>query len=69
MQIELGESLIDGIIGNGTIQKFDAMFPNGLSQNVNNPNENIVYIMQGGFYCRGIDPYGFNGVFGNGLTA
>ncbi|MCI9287090.1 MAG: DUF1906 domain-containing protein [Clostridia bacterium] len=68
MQIELGESLIDGIIGNGTIQKFDAMFPNGLSQNVNNPNENIVYIMQGGFYCRGIDPYGFNGVFGNGLT-
>ena len=24
--------------------------------------------MQGGFYCRGIDPYGFNGVFGNGLT-
>lgn len=68
LQIELGESLIDGIIGNGTIQKFDAMFPNGLSQNVNNPNENIVYIMQGGFYCRGIDPYGFNGVFGNGLT-
>lgn len=68
LQIELGESTIDGIIGDATCEKFDAMFPNGLSQNVINPNENIVYIIQGGFYCRGIDPHGFNGIFGNGLT-
>lgn len=68
LQIELGESTIDGIIGDATCEEFDAMFPNGLSQNVINPNENIVYIMQGGFYCRGIDPHGFNGIFGNGLT-
>lgn len=68
LQIELGETTIDGIIGNGTASLFDDMFPNGLGENVNNPNSNIIFIIQGGFYCRGIDPYGFSGIFNDGIT-
>lgn len=67
LQIELGESTIDGIFGNGTATKFNTMFPNGLSESTDDSSQNvknIIYILQGGFYCRGIDPETFNGFFG-----
>lgn len=68
LQIELGESNIDGVIGDGTVSLFESMFPSGLHENTNEPNSNIVYIIQGGFYCRGIDPNGFDGFFDSGIT-
>ncbi len=68
LQIELGETIIDGVIGDGTANKFDTMFPNGLSDKVTNVNANITYIIQGGFYCRGIDPCGFSGVYNNAIS-
>ena len=67
LQIELGESTIDGIFGNGTYISFNNMFPNGLSESTDDSSQsvkNIIYILQGGFYCRGIDPETFNGFFG-----
>lgn len=68
LQIEIGENPADGIFGNTTSTKFTEMFPNGLGEHTNNSNSNIVYIIQGGFYCRGINPRAFNGIFDQ-LTA
>ena len=67
LQIELGESTIDGIFGNGTYTNFNNMFPNGLNETTDDSSENvknIIYILKCGFYCRGINPETFNGFFG-----
>lgn len=72
LQIELGINNIDGIWGNTTKNYFDEYFPNGLSESTDSEvqkNKNIIYILQGGCYCRGIEPGGFDGVFGETLTA
>ena len=69
LQIELNTTA-DGIMGKGTKNLFNARFPNGLSEQTysRSTDENIVYIIQGGFYCRGIDPVTFDGYFGEPLT-
>ena len=68
LQKEL-ETTADGILGEGSKKLFNNRFPNGLSESTYNPKDkNIVYIIQGGFYCRGIDPSVFNGFFGVQLT-
>lgn len=56
LQIELGAS-VDGSFGPGTASKFSS-----LAVNYSN-NENIVYILQGGLYCKGYDAGSFNGIF------
>ena len=66
LQIELNTTP-DGILGNGTVNLFNNRFTNGLSIQTgnNNENTNIIYILQGGFFCRGIHPGEFSGVLGN----
>lgn len=65
LQHELNTSM-DGIFGVGTMNLFNSMFPNGLSIQTQNQNSNINYIINGGFFCRGIDPGSFSGVFTEG---
>ena len=65
LQHELGTSM-DGILGVGTMNLFNSMFPNGLSIETQNQNANINYIINGGFYCRGIEPQSFSNVFTEG---
>lgn len=65
LQHELNTSM-DGIFGVGTMNLFNSMFPNGLSIQTQNQNANINYIINGGFFCRGIDPGSFSGVFTEG---
>lgn len=69
LQYELNLT-IDGIFGTGTKVAFDNRFPQGLSESTttNSSTEKIIYILQGGFWCRGIDPDTFNGFFGIQLT-
>lgn len=66
LQIELNTTP-DGILGNGTVNLFNNRFTNGLSIQIgnNSENTNIIYILQGGFFCRGIHPGEFSGVFVN----
>ncbi len=72
LQIEIGELPADGVFGNETANKFNTMFPNGLSQTTDDSSQsvkNVVYILQGGFFCRGIDPKGLTGFFGPNTAA
>lgn len=67
LQIELGVSTIDGIWGTETSNAFT-----DLNINSDSTVETIkrqIYILQGGFYCKGIDPLGFTGTFGEGTQA
>ena len=68
LQHELNTSM-DGIFGVGTMNLFNNMYPNGLSVQTQNQNNNINYIINGGFYCRGIDPGAFSGVFNSGTKS
>lgn len=57
LQTELGVSA-DGDFGNGTKNAFDNMFNNGLSKETSNTTQttkNIIRIINGGFWCRGIE--------------
>lgn len=57
LQTELGLTA-DGSFGPGTISKFDETFPNGLNVETNPSAQNIkniIYILRGGMYCRGIN--------------
>lgn len=57
LQTELGLTA-DGSFGPGTVSKFDETFPNGLNVETNPSAQNIkniIYILRGGMYCRGID--------------
>ena len=56
LQIELGVG-VDGVMGNGTKEAFDAMYPNGLSKDITPSTQkmkNINFIINGGLFCRGI---------------
>lgn len=63
LQIELTLESIDGVMGQNTINSFDNYFVEGLNKENYEKNKNIVKILTGGFYCRGIDPQGFKDVF------
>ena len=70
LQIELSSG-VDGAFGPGTSSAFKSMFPNGLSESTYSDTpgiQRITKILQGGFYCKGIDPYAFDGVFGSSTS-
>lgn len=70
LQIEL-ELEVDGTFGNGTVNAFNTLFPNGLGVEVEASSQqvtNIIYILQGGCYCKGYNPFGFTGKY-NTTTA
>lgn len=69
LQYELNLN-VDGVFGNGTKSAFNERFKQGLSESttINSSTEKIIYILQGGFWCRGINPETFNGFFGVQLT-
>lgn len=67
MQIELSVSPVDGVWGDDTSSAFSS-----LSVDSDSTDESIqrqIYILQGGFYCKGIDPGGFTGYFGEDTEA
>lgn len=63
LQIELGMSNPDGDFGPATITAFEN---HGIPEKTTNAN--LIRILQGGFYCKGIDCHGFDGVYGNGVS-
>lgn len=70
LQIELSSG-VDGAFGPGTSSAFKSMFPNGLSESTYSDTpvvQRITKILQGGFYCKGINPYAFDGVFNSSTT-
>lgn len=62
LQLEIGIDNPDGVFGNDTLNKCPIL------KESDNPNEessrNIIYILQGSLWCKGISPGGFTGVFG-----
>ncbi len=81
LQVELGysSSEIDGSFGPGTVSRFDSRFPNGLNVETSpttQSTKNIIYILRGGMYCRGInggdidtnDAYKFDTALSKGST-
>jgi peptidoglycan hydrolase-like protein with peptidoglycan-binding domain len=63
IQIELGIGTPNGTFGPATISAFNAM---GITESTS--NQNLIRILQGGFYCKGIDCGGFDGVHGYKLS-
>lgn len=71
LQVELSAS-VDGAFGPGTSSAFTTMFPDGLSETTYSETsvvQRITKILQGGFYCKGINPYAFDGVFSSSTTS
>lgn len=61
LQIEIGVSSPDGSFGPATATAFNNM-SKGCTK------KNLVYILQGGLYCKGYNPGGFTGTFGDNTT-
>ncbi len=66
LQLEIGISKPDGIFGNDTLSQCptlkESLFPDS------DISRNIIFILQGSLWCKGISPGGFTGIFGP-LTA
>lgn len=62
LQLEIGVSNPDGIFGNDTLNKCPTLKESS-TPNSDSPR-NIIYILQGSLWCKGISPGGFTGVFG-----
>lgn len=60
LQWELGITALSNNFGAGTLSALATHGPVGASES----NENIVRIVQGGLYCQGYDPGGFDGLWG-----
>lgn len=67
LQIELNVSPVDGVWGDDTASAFTSLSVNSDSSNASIQRQ--IYILQGGFYCKGIDPGGFNGIFNESTQA
>ena len=67
LQIELGISVPSDNFGTGTLNALKKYGDIGIDKN--NTNANIVKIIQGGLYCKGYNPGGFTGTFGEHTTA
>ncbi len=65
MQIELGLATVDGVWGNSTTSAYSSI---GIKSSGTN-FKNQIYIIQGGFYCKGINPGGLDGIFGESLES
>lgn len=61
LQTELGISA-DGDFGNNTLNACPSEIREG------EKNSKVVYILQGGFWCKGYNPGGFDGIFGSSTT-
>ena len=62
LQLEIGIENPDGIFGNNTLSKCPT-----LRESANLDEEtpsNLIYILQGSLWCKGISPGGFTGIFG-----
>ncbi len=69
LQYELGITP-DGVFGDATIASLNTQYPT-ISQSPDPDNEspsNIIYILQGSLWCKGISPGGFTGIFGYGTA-
>ncbi len=67
LQIELSVYPIDGVFGNGTLDKLVVLSDTTPEESYNNL-EHVIYILQGALYCKGYyNPSGLDGVYGNGL--
>lgn len=66
LQIEIGVENPDGIFGKDTLRKCPTLRASLLPSS--EVPRNIIYILQGSLWCKGISPGGFTGVFGP-LTA
>lgn len=62
LQIEIGISNPDGIFGNDTLSKCPTL-RESLIPDSEIPR-NIIFILQGSLWCKGISPKGFTGIFG-----
>lgn len=62
IQIHYGLTPVDGIWGNATSSACPT-----IDSSVTDPI--ILKIAQGGFYCKGYDPNGFDGIWGPGLAS
>ncbi len=67
VQIELNVSPVDGLWGDGTSAAFPALSIN--SDSSNEKTSRLIYILQGGFFCKGIHPGALDGVFGESTKA
>lgn len=59
LQIEVGITSPNGVFGPGTIAATPIIGKTTL-------NKNLVTIVQSGLYCKGYDPKGLDGIYGNG---
>ena len=66
LQIELGISPTSDSFGPTTLEKVDEISPFGQGDLI---KENILKILEGGFYCKGYNPGGFEGVFDSGTES
>ena len=66
LQIEIGVENPDGVFGNDTLNKCPTLSASLIP--VSEVPRNIIYILQGSLWCKGISPGGFTGIFGP-LTA
>lgn len=68
LQVELGVPTPNGTFGPTTIKYFNDRFgDSGIDETVT--NENIIYILQGGFLCKGINCFTFDGIYGDYVTS
>lgn len=74
LQVELGITALSNNFGEGTLAALAAKFPALSSSTSATPGadriklRNVVRIIQGGLYCKGYNPSGFDGDFGVGMT-
>ena len=61
LQIELGVA-VDGALGDQTAAKVGTLTSKNTAA-----KKNIVYILQGGLYCKGYNPNGLDGVYSTGV--
>ena len=62
LQLEIGISKPDGVFGNDTLNNCPTL-RESLIPDSEIPR-NIIYILQGSLWCKGISPKGFTGIFG-----
>ena len=61
LQIELGVT-VDGALGDKTAEKVGTLSAKNTAS-----KKNIVYILQGGLYCKGYNPNGLDGIYSSGV--
>lgn len=62
LQLEIGISNPDGVFGNDTLDKCPTLTASLIPDS--DVPRNIIFILQGSLWCKGISPKGFTGIFG-----